>query len=145
MTRKDKAIQIYKQKFTCAQAVFTAYRQEDKLDEETALKLTTVFGAGVAGTGQNLCGAASGALLAISMKYGRGTEEDLEAKAKSYELAKKFMDEFQKINGSCICEKILGINIGTPENLRKARGMKLFETKCLDAVKSAADILDRLL
>ncbi len=145
MTRKEKAIQIYKQRFTCAQAVFTAYREEDKLDEETALKLATIFGAGVACTGLNFCGAVSGALMAISMKYGRGTVQDLDAKAKCYELGKKFMAEFQEQNGSCICEKILRINIGTPEILRKAGEMKLFETKCLDMVKSAADILDRIL
>jgi hypothetical protein len=48
-------------------------------------------------------------------------------------------------NGSCICERILGLNLGVPGNLEKAREMKLFETRCVDAVKSAADILEKLL
>ncbi len=145
MTRKEKAVELFKQHFNCSQSIFTAYRQEDKLDEETALKLATVFGAGVACTGDGLCGAVSGALLAISMKYGRGSVKDVEAKARSYELGKKFMEEFRKKNGSCVCQDLLGINIGTRENLQKADQMKLFETKCLDCVKSAADILDRIL
>ena len=51
MTRPERAIDIFKQRFNCSQALFTAFRQEDKLDEETALKLSTVFGAGVACTG----------------------------------------------------------------------------------------------
>jgi C_GCAxxG_C_C family probable redox protein len=145
MPRKEKAVQFFKQVFNCSQSIFTAYRQDDKIDEQTALKLATVFGAGVACTGQNLCGAVTGALMAISMKYGRGNVEDLEGKPKTYDLARKFMEEFQKKMTSCVCEDILGINIGTPENLRKADELKLFKTKCLDAVKSAADILDKML
>ena len=79
------------------------------------------------------------------MKHGRGDLKSTEAKGKTYDLGKRFMAEFQAQNGSCTCEKIIGINIGTAEGLKKAREMKLFETKCLEAVKSAADILEKLL
>ena len=128
MTRKEKAIDYFKQSFNCSQAVFTAFRQADKLDEKTALKLSTIFGAGVACTGKELCGAVSGALMAISMKHGREDVKGVEAKLKTYELGKKFMLEFAKVHGSCICEEIIGINIGTPENLKKAAEMNIFET-----------------
>jgi hypothetical protein len=47
--------------------------------------------------------------------------------------------------GSCACESILEMNIGIPENLQKARDMKLFETRCEDAVKAASDILEKML
>ncbi len=70
MQRKEKAVELFRQQFNCSQAVFTAYRKVSVLDEESALKLSTVPGAGVACTGSELCGAVSGALLAISMHYG---------------------------------------------------------------------------
>jgi C_GCAxxG_C_C family probable redox protein len=144
MIRKDKAIGFYRQGFNCSQSVFTAYKQ-DSLDDASALKLATVLGAGVACTGTGLCGAVSGALLAISMKNGRGDVKSVDAKFKTYELGRKFMDEFKSENGSCICEQIIGINIGAPENLKKAQETRLFETKCFDAVKSACNILERML
>ena len=144
-SRKDNAVNLFRQQFNCSQAIFAAYRQEEKLDGETALKLATVLGAGVACTGQGLCGAASGALLALSMKHGRGDLASIHAKAKTYEIAQQFMAEFKRRQGSCMCEEILGVNIGTPEGHKKAQAAKLFETKCLDVVKSAADILDELL
>jgi len=144
MTKKEKAVDYYKHGFNCSQTVFTAYKQ-DGLDEAAALKLATMFGAGVACTGKGLCGAVSGALMAISMKHGRGDVKSVDAKYKTYELGKKFMDDFKKKNSSCICEEIIGINIGTPENLKKAQETKFFETKCFDAVKSACDILEELL
>ncbi|HME53452.1 MAG TPA: C-GCAxxG-C-C family protein [Candidatus Lokiarchaeia archaeon] len=145
ITSKDKAIEIYKQGFNCAQSVFTAYRQDEELSEEASLRLATMFGAGVACTGTGLCGAVTGALMAISMKHGRGTVDDLEAKPRTYELGKQFMTKFKEKVGSCICEEIIGVNIGTPEQLQEARDLKLFETTCLDAVKTAADILDQIL
>ena len=145
MHRKEKAVELFKQQFNCSQAVFTAYRKADVLDEENALKLSTVFGAGIACTGTETCGAVSGALLAISMHYGRGDVESIDAKVKTYELGKRFMTDFQSHMGSCTCESILGLNIGVPENLEKAKEMKLFETRCVDAVKKASDLLDEIL
>ena len=83
MQRKEKAVELFRQQFNCSQAVFTAYRKVSVLDEESALKLSTVLGAGVACTGSELCGAVSGALLAISMHHGRGDIQSFEAKIKT--------------------------------------------------------------
>lgn len=145
MNRKEKATGLFKQGFNCSQAVFTAYRQEEKIGEETSLKLATVFGAGVCCTGRELCGAVSGALMAISMKYGRGSLKALDDKSKTYALGKQFMDEFSGKNGSCICGEILGIDIGTPEGAKEAQEKGLFTTLCADMVASASDILEKLL
>jgi len=145
MQRKDKALELFRQKFNCSQAVFTAYRQADVLEEKDALKLATIFGGGVLGSGNELCGAVSGALMALSMRFGRGDVHSIEAKKQTYALGRRFMADFKSCMGSCTCASILGINIGTPENLNKAREMKLFETRCVDAVKAASDILEKLL
>jgi C_GCAxxG_C_C family probable redox protein len=144
MTRAEKAVEIYKQRFNCSQALFTAFRQAEQIDEVTALKLSTVFGAGMARTG-NTCGAVSGALMAISMKHGRGDVAAVAAKDKTYQLGQRFMDEFARRNGSCACAELLGMNIRDPANMAKAVEMKLFETKCLDLVRSAGEILETLI
>jgi C_GCAxxG_C_C family probable redox protein len=145
MTRKEQAIKLFKNKFNCSQAVFTAYRRQDVLDEQNALKLSTIFGAGVACTGRGQCGAISGALLAISMHHGRGDLASTAAKGATYMLGQQFIAEFKERMGDSACESILGINIGTPENLAKAQELQLFETRCVDAVKAACDILDKIL
>ena len=132
MQRKDPAIELFEQRFNCSEAVFTAYRQAEILDEEVALKLSTVFGAGVASTGKYLCGAVSGALMAISMHHGRGDLQSIDAKTKTYELGRRLMTEFESRIGSRVCETILGLNIGSAQNLAKAQEMKLFETRCLE-------------
>jgi C_GCAxxG_C_C family probable redox protein len=145
MTRKEKAIEIYKQRFNCSQAVFTAYCNDNEIGEKAALRLATVFGAGVACTGTGNCGAVTGALMAISMKYGKDDPEGNDAKIKTYGLARDFMKRFEEANGSLNCEKILGLNIGSPEGMQKAQAAGMFETRCLEMVKSAADLLDLIL
>lgn len=109
------------------------------------MKVATIFGAGGAASGNGLCGAVTGALMAISMRFGMGDLQSTEAKKITCEMGRKFMDDFAAAMGSCSCEAILGINIGTSENLLKAREMKLFETRCEDAVKTASQLLERLL
>jgi len=145
MTPKERAVDLFRQGFNCSQAVFVAYRQHELLDEATALRLSTAFGAGVAHTGKSLCGAVSGALMAISMKHGRGDPAEMERKLRTYELSQSLMQQFESCLGSCQCRDVIGIDIGIPENRERAKELKLFETKCAEAVRVAADILDRLL
>jgi hypothetical protein len=44
----------------------------------------------------NTCGALTGALMGIGMKYGRTRLDDLAAKEKTYEITNAFMKEFSK-------------------------------------------------
>lgn len=141
MERKAKVLELFRQRFNCCQAVFTAYRQPE-LDEPTALKLATVLGAGGCGTGRGTCGAVAGALLAISMKHGRCTPEDEAAKRRTYELGRRFRTDFEARNGSCFCRELIGVDLGTPEGYERAVKEQLFETKCLSYVLSAAELLE---
>jgi len=145
MRRKEKALELFSNRCNCSQAVFAAFRRAEVLDEAGALRLATMFGGGVAGSGSGMCGAVTGALMTISMRFGMGDIEELGNKTKTYELGRQFMAEFEKRMGSYRCESILGLNIGQPENLQKARELKLFETVCVDAVGMACDILEELL
>lgn len=145
MTRQEHAISLFKAGFNCAQAVFTAYRDSDKLDESTALKLSTVLGAGVACRGTGMCGAAAGALLVLSLRHGRGDLASVAAKGVTYTKAQTFLQRFEQELGSTVCEHIIGINLGTPENLTAARARGLFEARCHPAVRVAADLLEELL
>jgi len=103
MSKKEKAVKLFELRFNCSQAIFAAYCQGGELDEVTALKLSTVFGAGVACAGQGPCGAVAGALMALSMKHGRGDLESVDAKTETYEIGRQFMAEFKARNGSFLC------------------------------------------
>ncbi len=144
MTRSDDAQEDFKNGFTCSSAVFSAFSGEMGLDGETAKKIACGYGAGISRTG-NICGAVSGAIMVIGLKYGKTKRGDDAATEKTRTLVRKFMHEFTQRNGSINCTELLGYNLSKPEEYEKARENKLFVTKCPDLVCDAVLILEKIL
>ncbi len=138
-----KAVDYYSNNFNCTQGVFTAYAVERGIDEKLALKLATNFGGG-ARKGE-MCGAVSGALMVLGLMYGHSESEDLETKARSYALSEEYMDRFIRENGSVVCRELLGYDLSKPEEREKIMEKNLFRTFCPEVIRSAVEILDRLL
>lgn len=144
MAKPDDAVANYKAGFTCSSAVLSAFSDELGLDSETAKKIACGFGAGISRTGNN-CGAVSGAILVIGLKYGKVHQGDDAATEKTRSLVREFIREFSVRNGSINCTELLGYNLDNPEEYEKARGERLFFTKCPALVRDAAGILERIL
>ena len=142
--RADQAAAYFEQGFYCSQAVFAAHAPELGLDLDIALKIASAFGAGIARTGET-CGAVTGALMVIGLKYGRTTAEDTTAKTRTDQLAGQFLAEFQSRHGALDCRELLGHDIRTPAGLEQARAEGLFTTLCPKLVREAAEILEHLL
>jgi C_GCAxxG_C_C family probable redox protein len=92
------------------------------------------------------CGAVSGALMVIGLRYGQPTAEDKDAKEKTYELAREFMNRFAARNNGCVkCRELLGHDISIPEDMQTARDQGLFETLCPKFVRDAAEVVEQLI
>ncbi len=143
MKKEEQAVELFLKKHTCSQSVFIPFCEPGVLDKKDAMKISTIFGSGTSGTGTGLCGTASGALLAISMKHGMDNHEDLEAKARTYALGQTFLAKFKERMGASSCEGILGVTLGSPEYQQKFPELRV--TRCVEAVRVASQILDELL
>jgi C_GCAxxG_C_C family probable redox protein len=75
MTKSDDALASFRSGFTCSSAVFSTFSAELGLDTEAAKKISCGFGAGISKTG-NICGAVSGAIMVIGLKFGKTKEGD---------------------------------------------------------------------
>ncbi len=144
MSRIEKAVSSFKGDFNCAQSILSIYGIQYGLNRDTALKLATGFGGGMARFGRT-CGAVSAAFMIIGLKYGMGINGDAEVKEKTYQLIREFSDQFQGINGAVICKELLGCDINTPEGKNYYSQNELFEKKCLQYVKNVAEILEEML
>ena len=144
MTKSDEAIASFKSGFTCSAAVFSAFSGDLGLDPNTAKKIACGFGAGISKTG-NICGAVSGAILAIGLKYGKMEHGDNDATEKTRGLVREFIREFTLRHGSVNCTDLLGYNLSNPEEYEQARKSGLFFTKCPEFVNDAAAILEKIL
>ena len=77
-----------------------AFTQELGLDEKTALKLSLPFGGGI-GRLRETCGAVSGMLMALGLKYAQA-DASPEHKAQMYARVQELVRRFKEENGS-IC------------------------------------------
>ncbi len=144
LTRADEAAAIFNGGYSCSQAVCAAFAEDFGIDRDTALKLSCGLGGGMAHTG-NTCGAVTGALMVIGMKYGRTEVDDLAAKEKTYAVANAFITEFLHRNHSVNCTDLIGHNLLDPKELAVAREKELFKTKCTRYVRDAGEILEKIL
>lgn len=131
MSSIEEAVQLFERGYMCSQAVFAAFSQDYGLSKEQALKIGACFGSGMRKA--EVCGACTGALMVLGLKYG-------ESKEKSNEVCNKFLDEFKKKNGSYICRDLLDCDISTEEGVKYARDNNLFKELCPKMVESAAKI-----
>ncbi|WP_405268449.1 C-GCAxxG-C-C family protein [Methanobrevibacter sp.] len=136
MKNIEKAVQLFENGYVCSQAVFATFSQDLGLSEEQALKIGACFGSGM--RKGEVCGACTGALMALGLKYG-------ESKAKSNEVCEKFLDEFEKENGSYICRDLLNCDIRTEEGVKYALDNNLFKEFCPKMVESATKITENYL
>lgn len=144
MSRIEKAVSSFKGDFNCAQSILSTYAIQYGLNRDTALKLATGFGGGMARLGRT-CGAVSAGFMVIGLKYGMGIKEDIDVKEKTYQLIREFSDQFQGIYGSSTCKELLGCDINTLDGKNYYSQNEFFDRKCLKYVKTAAEILEKIL
>jgi C_GCAxxG_C_C family probable redox protein len=144
MIKADDAHRLFLKRFTCSAAVFSAFSEELGLDPDTARKIACGFGAGISKTG-NVCGAVSGGVMAIGLKYGKYVEGDDAATEKTRALVRRFVEEFIRRNGSVNCTKLLGYDLSDPKAYAAAQASGIFIERCPPLVRDAADILEKIL
>lgn len=104
--RSESAVEMMAAGYNCAQSVLSAFCEDLNFDRETALKLATGFGAGMARR-QEVCGAVSGGIMAIGLKFGRGLADEKAVAENTYLLVGEFMKRFSDKYGSCLCRVLL--------------------------------------
>ena len=108
------------------------------------MRLASSFGGGV-GRLRELCGALSGALMALGLARGYDGPETGEVKAAHYALVRRAAAEFRRENGAVLCRELLGPGAevgGTPA----PRTAEFYASRpCLACIRSAAAIAGRLM
>ena len=88
MSEINEAVKLFNSGYVCSQAVFAAFSPKLGLEKNQALKIGACFGSGM--RKGEVCGACTGALMVLGLKYG-------ESKAMSNEACERFLDEFKKM------------------------------------------------
>ena len=139
----DAAYAWFLQGYNCSQSVVAAFAPQLGLTEETALRLSAGFGAGI-GRMREVCGAFCGVVTVLSMVYA--DPADPKDKSRMYALVQQAAEQYRSRNGggSIICRELLaGINTDT-DPVPEARTESYYKKRpCAELAACAADILER--
>lgn len=125
----------------CAQIVFSYFAEKNGLDINRALKISSAFGGGM-GKG-DICGAVTGAYMALGLIYGNDLENSDRSILK--QKLKEFDIEFEKTSSERRCESILGVNVGDTEKVREfAKKNPDFKAVCPKLVINSIKIIESL-
>jgi len=132
-------------RFNCCESVLIRIDRESPLPDFDAdvMRIASAFGGGVSGWG-SVCGAASGAALALGLIYGTdGDEHPDEFQGKRDRLRDKtqrFLRDFEEEFGSVNCMNLLGVDRRTEEGRKRYDELKSQGVfRCSEYVKWAAD------
>jgi len=137
----ETAQERFAQGCNCSQAVFSAYASRFGFDDETALKLASPFGGGIARQGY-VCGAVTGALMALGLQTGSAS---LETKNEAYKIPEEFVKRFEERYSTILCRQLIEYDLSKPDELQTARESGVFKTKCPEIVKEAAELVSEFL
>jgi len=144
MTKSDEALALFGDGFNCAQAVLAAFAKDFNLDETTALRLAGGLGGGMGRQGL-ICGAVTGAMLVIGLKFGKVATEDNAARDRAYNAVTEFSNRFKEKFGSLDCRNILGVDNSTTEGREYIHSHHLTDEICPPVVQSAVEIVEQII
>ena len=132
-------------RFNCSESVLIRVSKELSLPgfDEDVMRLASNFGGGVGGWG-SVCGAVSGASMAMGLLLGTEGDEEPEEFLKKREhmraLTKEFMRAFEVEWGYVNCLDLIGIDFRSEPGATVYEGMKARgETHCGEYVEWAAE------
>ena len=137
------AMELFKQRYNCSQAVFAAFADELDMDQETAVKIASSFGGGM-GSMREVCGAVTGMFMAAGIKYGYSDPSKKKKKKEHYKLIQELAATFRMENGSIICRELLGIRPEGENLVPRERTDDYYKKRpCAEYVGYAAQILEK--
>ena len=141
----DAAYAWFLKGYNCSQSVVAAFAPQLGLTEETALRLSAGFGAGI-GRMREVCGAFCGVVTVLSMVYADPT--DPKDKSRIYALVQQAAEQYRTRNsgGSIICRELLSGITSDMAPAPEARTDEYYKKRpCKELAVCAAEILERRL
>jgi C_GCAxxG_C_C family probable redox protein len=131
--------------YNCAQSIVYAFSDALQIDKDLGLKIACGLGAGM-GRKQEVCGAVTGGIMVIGLRYGRGENDDRKVTDLAYAKVRELMDRFAEKHGTFSCRKLLNeCELTTGEGQRQFKEKDLLHKVCAPCVVSVAEILEDML
>ncbi len=136
-----EALELFRSGFHCSQAILAAFSEEAGLPRETALKISCPFGGGIGGYGRT-CGALTGALMVVGLKYGSTDSMDSVAKKLSKEKTRELIETFERIHGTSLCNELVGFDRSNMMGAELMARLPQFHNTCPKFLETVVTFLE---
>lgn len=137
-----KAKALFREGYNCAQSVFLAFSDQYDIPEQTALMLSSSFGAGM-GRLREVCGAVSGMFMTAGILYGYWEPKAYEEKTEHYKRIQELAGKFEEINKTIVCRELLGLPAGKDSPRPQKRTEEYYKKRpCEELIGMAAYIME---
>ncbi|MBP5284609.1 MAG: C_GCAxxG_C_C family protein [Kiritimatiellae bacterium] len=134
MNRGEKAAGLFLEGHNCSQSVFGAFAGEFGVDSVLARKLSSGLGGGVGRT-REVCGAVTGGVLALGLKFGPEKND-------VYPAVQRFCERFKSVAGSVVCRELLSGTGADCGGVAAERTAEYYRRRpCAELVRLAAEIV----
>jgi C_GCAxxG_C_C family probable redox protein len=132
------------QGFLCSESVLLALSKCEGVSNNLIPQIATGFGGGIGRTGE-VCGAISGAILGLGLKFGRSTVPRKPDTRRPYWFSTELLTRFKARFGSLRCRDLLGLDLSREEDAQRYKDLKLWEARCRGFVTEACSLAYDLL
>lgn len=139
MNKSEEAVKLFKTNCNCAQSVLLCFADDLGFDEDFAKKVSSAFGGGIGRCGM-ICGAISGALMVLGLKFS----SDLD-KEKMYEKTREFLSLFKTKFKYLDCKLLTGFDMLIPEQRDEAIKLNISDKLCSQFIENSVQILEKLI
>ena len=136
----DKAREYFVGNYNCTQAVLRTILEEKGLYFNQALIVAAGFGGGISRRGE-ICGALTGAVMAIGVLHGQKYNESGEHRKYTYESVGELIEKFKAIHDSPICNDLVGFDVRDPVARQKGSDDGVFKNVCPKFVEDSVKII----
>ena len=126
------------QGYLCSESCLMALAKCQDVEDPLIPRIATGFGAGIGMNGE-ICGAITGAVIGLGIRYGRDRVEPAENQM-PYWYSTELLKRFRAEHGEIRCSALLGLDIAKTEDLEEYYRRNLWVKSCTRFILSATGI-----
>lgn len=132
------AVDHFSKGFNCAESALLGLTEALGIESECVPRIATPFGGGMGRYGE-VCGAITGALMAMGLKLGRQGGDDTAARDRVYPKVVRLMRACEIEFGAVECRVLTGCDMLTAEGRERFQREKMHTDLCAKLVVFAAE------
>ena len=133
----ERSAELFDAGFCCAESVLKAVADEKGIKSELIPAIASGFCGGISRT-RGMCGAVSGAIMAVNLLKGRSSPE--QSQEENYKAVQELLAAFESEFGSLNCYDLTGCDLATPEGQEAFEKNRIHE-RCTGFVKQATGLV----